>query len=189
MGKTVLLVLDVQNGVIDLARNTLPDYYLDRLAHTINAARQAELIVIYVAAAFRPGYPEASDRNTSTAKVKGWGAFIEGSESTQIHPAVAMKEGDILITKRRVSAFHGTDLDIVLRSLDAETLVLTGVASSGVVLSTVRQAADLDYRQIVLEDLCADTFPDVHEVLVKKVFSKQARIMLSAEWVAEIEKK
>jgi len=102
MGRTVLLILDVQNGVIALARNILPDNYLDRLAHTIHAARQADLKVIYVAAAFRPGYPEASDRNHSTAKVKNWGAFIEGSESTQIHPAVAMKEGDILITKRGV---------------------------------------------------------------------------------------
>jgi len=82
-----------------------------------------------------------------------------------------------------VSAFHGTDLDIVLRSLDAGTLVVAGMVSSGVILSTVRQAADLDYRQIVLEDLCVDSFLDVNDVLVKKVFSKQARIMSSAEWV------
>ncbi|KAI1613109.1 isochorismatase family protein [Exophiala viscosa] len=189
MGTTVLLVLDVQNGVVDLAGSILPDNYLDRLAHTINAARQADLRVIYVSVAFRPGYPEKSDRNSSTSRVKARGDFIEGSESTQIHPAVAMCEGDIHITKRRVSAFHGTELDLVLRSLDAETLVITGLVSSGAVLSTVRQAADLDYRQIVLEDLCADSFPEVHEILVKKVFSKQARVMSSAEWVAEIEKK
>lgn len=187
MGKTVLLVLDLQNGVVELASKILPDSYLDRLAHTVNAARQAELQVIYVAAAFRPGYPELSDRNPSSAKVKSWKTFIEGSESTQIHPSVAMKEGDILITKRRVSAFHSSELDMVLRSLDAETLVITGLSTSGVVLSTVRQAADLDYRQIVLEDLCADS-PDVHEMLVHQVLSKQARIMSSAEWVGEIEK-
>jgi nicotinamidase-related amidase len=56
--------------------------------------------------------------------------------STQIHPGVVPQPGDIVVTKRRVSAFSGSDLDAVLRSLDVDSLVLTGIATSGVVLST-----------------------------------------------------
>jgi nicotinamidase-related amidase len=186
MGKTVLLVMDIQNGVLELLGNMEP--YLNRLAPVINSTREAGIPIIYVATGFRPGYPEASARNSSTAKVAAWGAFIEGDESTKIHPAVAPADGDVVITKRRVSAFHGTDLDLILRSMDAETLVITGLISSGVVLSTVRQGADLDYRLTVLKDLSMDREQETHEMLINKVFAKQAQILSSAEWVAGLKK-
>ncbi|BDD59066.1 hypothetical protein MAP00_004304 [Monascus purpureus] len=184
MGTTVLLVMDIQNGIIDRLEPTKTRPYLTRLAPVIQSARNAGLKIIYITTAFRPGYPELSPRNTITTRVSTSGAFTEGDASTEIHPAVAPVHGrDVSITKRRVSAFHGTDLDIVLRSFDAETLVLTGLTTSGVVLSTLRQAADLDYRVLVLDDLCLDREEEVHELLVTRVFSKQARIMGSREWV------
>src|SRR5204862_162672 len=77
---------------------------------------------------------------------------------------------DILVTKRRVSAFSGSDLDVVLRAANIDTLVLTGIATSGVVLSTLRQAADLDYRLVVLADACLDGDADVHRVLTEKAY-------------------
>jgi nicotinamidase-related amidase len=89
-----------------------------------------------------------------------------------------------VVTKRRVSAFTGSDLEVLLRGLGAGTLVLTGIATSGVVLSTLRQAADLDYRLIVLEDACLDADPEVHQVLTQKVFPRQADVTTVAEWAA-----
>jgi nicotinamidase-related amidase len=62
--------------------------------------------------------------------------------------------------------------------------VLTGIATSGVVLSTLRQAADLDYRLIVLADACLDADPEVHRVLTEKVFPRQAEVRTVAEWTA-----
>jgi nicotinamidase-related amidase len=102
---------------------------------------------------------------------------------TQIHPAVAPHPGDIVVTKKRVSGFAGSDLDIVLRSLEASSLVLTGIATSGVVLSTLRQAADLDYELTLLADGCADADAEVHRVLVEKVFPRQAVVLSVDEWV------
>jgi nicotinamidase-related amidase len=84
-----------------------------------------------------------------------------------------------------VSAFTGSDLEVVLRGLDADTLVLTGIATSGVVLSTLRQAADLDYRLIVLADACLDRDPEVHRVLIEKVFPRQAAVHSVAQWAAQ----
>ena len=95
---------------------------------------------------FRPGHPEISARNRTFPALAAAGRFVEGAPAAGIHPAVAPGPGDLVVTKRRVSAFTGSDLDVVLRGLGAGTLVLTGIATSGVVLSTLRQAADLDYQ-------------------------------------------
>jgi nicotinamidase-related amidase len=64
-------------------------------------------------------------------------------------------------------------------------LVLTGIATSGVVLSTLREAADKDYRITVLSDCCADRDEEVHRVLKVKVFPRQAEVILSEEWLIE----
>jgi nicotinamidase-related amidase len=88
--------------------------------------------------------------------------------------------------KRRVSAFTGSDLDVLLRGAGAGTLVLAGISTSGVVLSTLRQAADLDYRITVLSDACADADPEVHRVLMEKVYPKQALVTTTDEWIASL---
>jgi nicotinamidase-related amidase len=85
-----------------------------------------------------------------------------------------------------VSAFAGSDLEMVLRSLGVDSLVLSGIATSGVVLSTLRQAADLDYELTVLRDGCADTDPEVHRVLLDKVFPRQAAVVTIGEWTGQI---
>lgn len=103
---------------------------------------------------------------------------------TQVHPAVAPGPDDVVVVKKRVSAFTGSDLEVVLRSLGASRLVLGGISTSGVVLSTLRQAADLDYGITVLRDGCADSDPEVHRVLLDKVFPRQADVMTTGEWVA-----
>jgi nicotinamidase-related amidase len=87
-----------------------------------------------------------------------------------------------VVTKRRVSAFTGSDLEVVLRGLGVGKLVLTGIATSGVVLSTLRQAADLDYQLAVLADGCLDADPEVHRVLTEKIFPRQAQVTTVAEW-------
>jgi nicotinamidase-related amidase len=87
-----------------------------------------------------------------------------------------------VITKRRISAFAGSDLEVILRSREIDHLVLTGVATSGVVLSTLRQAADLDYRLTVLADGCYDPDPEVHRILTEKVFPRQADVTTIDDW-------
>jgi nicotinamidase-related amidase len=90
------------------------------------------------------------------------------------------------VTKRRVSAFTGSDLEVVLRARGISHLVLAGIATSGVVLSTLRQAADLDYRLTVLTDGCLDADPDVHQILLGRVFPRQAEVTTIADWAARL---
>ena len=183
MDTTVLLVMDVQRGIVE--RFADDPGYLRRLSDAIAAARAADVPVVYVTIGFRPGHPEVSARNATFSAAAAAGRFVDGSPGTEIHPAVAPGPGDVLVTKRRVSAFTGSDLQVVLRSLGAGTLVLTGIATSGVVFSTLRQAADLDYRLVVLSDACLDADPEVHRVLTEKVFPRQATVQTVAQWAAQ----
>ena len=183
MDGSALLVMDVQRGIVERFGDDDAGY-LGRLASAISTARAAGIPVVYVTISFRPGHPEISPANPTFAGVAAAGRFLTGDPATEIHPAVAPHEQDVVVIKRRVSAFAGSDLDVVLRSLGAGTLVLTGIATSGVVLSTLRQAADLDYRLVVLSDGCLDADAEVHRVLTEKVFPRQAEVRTVTEWTA-----
>jgi len=153
----------------------------------IDAARRSAIRVIYVTVSFRQGFPEVSARNKSFSAIRQAGGFVAG-DATAIPATIAPAPGEVVVTKRRVSAFAGSDLDVVLRAGDVDTLVLTGIATSGVVLSTLRQAADLDYKLIVLADACLDGDAEVHRILTEKVFPRQADVLSVESWVQQLPK-
>ncbi|MBB4751928.1 cysteine hydrolase family protein [Actinoplanes lobatus] len=171
--------MDVQEAVV--ARYPDPGY-LPRLAGAIKKARTAGIPVIHIAVGFRPGGPEISTRNRMFGRLAG---SPHAGGPNPIHPEIAPADGDVIVTKRRVSAFTGSDLDLVLRAQNIDHLVLTGIATSGVVLSTLREAADRDFELTVLADACLDNDPEVHRVLVEKVFPMQAAVTTVSEWQPE----
>lgn len=181
---TVLLILDVQNGVIDRLQDTEP--YLNRLASTVASARKSDIKIIHVVTAFRPGYPESHHNNSSVPAVVARGEYLEGESSVQVHPSIAPATGEVVLTKRRTSAFFATELDMLLRCANAETIVVAGLITSGAVLSTVRQAMDMDYRITILEDCCMDRDEDVHRMLMEKVFARKAEIVSAEKWAESL---
>ncbi len=182
-----LLVMDVQNGIVERL-GSAGAALLDRVAAALEAARHHGLPVIFVRVAFREGAPEISPRNRAFAALTSAQTMSESAPATQVHAAVAPRPGEIVVVKRRVSAFAGSDLDVVLRSGSRDGLILTGIATSGVVLSTTRQAADLDYRITILRDACADADEEVHRVLMDKVLPRQAVVTTSDEWMATLDR-
>jgi nicotinamidase-related amidase len=182
--RSVLLLMDFQHGIVERINDPSVVAAADRAA---TAARAAGIPVMFVRVAFRPGYPEVAASNATFSAARGYGdAMHQDNPATQVHAALEPKSGEAVIVKRRVSAFTGSDLDVLLRGAGADTLVLAGIATSGVVLSTVRQAADLDYRLTVLADACADGDPEVHRVLTEKVFPKQALVTTTDEWISAL---
>ena len=176
-----LLVMDVQEGIV--ARFAQAGDFLTRIQTAITAARSASIPVISVRVAFRPGFPEISPKNKSFTVLKQQqGAWQPSMTATEIHPAIAPQPTDIVVTKRRVSAFSGSDLEVVLRAQGISHLVLCGIATSGVVLSTLREAADKDYELTVLADGCVDADEEVQRVLLTKVFPRQAEVISIAAW-------
>ncbi|MFL5588440.1 MAG: cysteine hydrolase family protein [Ktedonobacteraceae bacterium] len=178
---TALLVMDVQAGIVTRFAQT--GDFLERVNTAITAARAAQIPVIYVVVAFRPGYPEISPRNKSFSAIKQQQSPLQAAmTATEIHPAIAPQPTDIVVTKRRVSAFSGSDLEVVLRAQGISHLALCGIATSGVVLSTLREAADKDYQLTVLSDCCVDSDEEVQRVLLSKVFPRQAEVVTVQAW-------
>jgi nicotinamidase-related amidase len=179
---TALLVMDVQPGIIDRLDNK--DKYIEKITEAVAVAHASQIPVIYVVVGFRPGFPEVSPNNKSFSNIKDSraGSMIDP------RPVIEPVKGDVVVTKRRVSAFSGSDLEVILRAQDIRHLVLTGIATSGVVLSTVREAADKDYQLTILSDLCADFDPDVHALLTERVFPRQAEVISSDQWFANKKK-
>ena len=178
--------MDVQNSIVERFADSAPSL-LEALGRAAASARASRIPVVYVRVAFRPGAPEVSPNNRIFAALADSSTFVTNGAASQIHPAVEPHPGDIVVDKKRVSAFAGSDLDMVLRAQGVQTLVLAGIATSGVVLSTLRQAADLDYGLVVLRDGCADADEEVHRVLLDKVFPRQADVLAADEWVAGME--
>ena len=184
MADSALLVMDVQRDIVDIADDG--SGYLPRLRRAIDGARAASIPVIYVVIGLRPGHPDVSTRNRALTAAVRDGLFTEGNPGTEIHPDVAPRPGDIVVTKRRASAFSGSDLDLVLRARGIDSLVLTGIATSGVVLHTLCQANDLDFGLTVLADACLDTDPEVHRVLTGKLFPQWADVVGVEDWLDAI---
>ncbi|ABE36183.1 isochorismatase family protein [Paraburkholderia xenovorans LB400] len=181
--RAALLVMDFQKLIID-GYATESEPLLSRTATLLEATRDAGIMVIYVVVGFRPGYPEVSERNMTFSAIRTSGRFATDDASIEVHPAVAPRAAETVVTKHRVSAFAGTDLDMILRANSIDTLLLTGIATSGVVLSTLRHAADADYRVFVVGDCCSDSDAEVHRVLLDKIFPRQAVVSEASTIIA-----
>jgi nicotinamidase-related amidase len=177
--------MDVQNGIVERVP-AAADALLARLSEATAAARTSAVPVVYVRVGFRPDGADISPHNRAFSAIASSASMGLDDPATQVHPAVGPEAGDVVVVKKRVSAFTGSDLEVVLRSLDVTSLVLTGIATSGVVLSTLRQAADFDYELTVLEDGCADADPEVHRVLMQKLFPRQASVVTTQEWIGSL---
>ena len=160
--RTAVLSMDLQAGIVSIY--VKDQELLTRAASVLQRARASAMRIIHVQVGFRPNLPEVGTRNPLFAAIKSSSQHqrLFQGPSGAIHAVVAPQADDIVITKHRVSAFAGTDLDMILRANDIETLVLFGIATSGVVLSTLLQAADADYRLVVIKDCCADLDLELH---------------------------
>lgn len=186
--RTALLSMDMQNGIVSILAATDPGL-ISRVAGVLARARTAGLTVLHIKVRFRPGLPEVSPRNLQFAALRTSGRYqqlLEGPAG-EIHPALGPEPGDLVVTKHRVSAFHGTDLEVILRAKEIDTLILLGISTSGVVLSTLVHASDADYRLIVLGDCCLDPDPDLHVCLTGKCFPRRGTVVTATEVLAMLD--
>lgn len=180
--KTALLVMDMQNGIVSRFGDDTTTMLVP-VQKALEAARQNHILVIFVRVGFSEGYPEISPQNKPFSAIPNWGGMTVSDEATQIHEAIYPKKDEPVVTKYRVSAFAGSNLEIILRSQQIDTLILSGISTGGVVLSTLREAADKDFILTVLSDACFDSDPEVHRTLTGKVFPVQADVLTVNDWI------
>lgn len=180
---TVLLVMDIQETMMTFLPDPKP--LLAKVKEAIEGARAANIEVIYVILSFRKGHPEISSKHKRFLRIKDSGfMFTEGHEGTALHSAIVPKEEELILHKKRVSAFAGSDLEMVLKSKGVDNLIIAGFATSGIVLHTVTEGSDKDYQITVLSDASADPDPEIHEFLTKRLFPAAGTVVTTGEWVS-----
>ena len=183
---TALLIADFYRDMMTTLPHAVDRGVVEKTQALQQAARDAGLLVCYSATVFHPGYVEISDRNKTFSQRKASGQPAVSDPLAVIHEAVRPIEGEVVVGKHRVNALYGTDLDMTLRANNVETIILLGYATSGVVLSTTRFAADSDYRLIIVEDCCSDSDPEVHDFLTQRIFPRQADVVQSPDVIAAL---
>lgn len=180
---TALLVMDMQAGIVAMLPKA--ETIIKNVAQAIATARKNNIPVIYVVLGFRDGIPEVTENSSRNfAGIKAHLATLDMDAFMKIHPELQPADGEVTVVKRRVSAFTGSDLEVVLRSFGIRHMVLTGIATSGIVLSTLCEASDKDYQLTVLHDCCADRDDEVHQVLTTKIFAGRADVITVSNWLS-----
>jgi nicotinamidase-related amidase len=162
--RTAVLIMDFQNDIVNSVAQD-PQMVVQKASLVLNGARQVGIPVIYV--------------------VHRGGRFEDPSAGAEIHPDVSPAPGERVIPKTKAGPFSTTGLDVILREMGRDTLVLMGVATSGCVLSASRWAADVNYKVVVVKDACDDRDPEVHRVLTEKVFARQ-RVLTAEEFLQAV---
>lgn len=180
---TALIIGDIQRGITGaypFARQVVPP-----LTELLPRARAAGVLVVFVRLAFRANRADLPPGNALFSTFfEAREIFHEGMAGTEID--LPVHDEDVVVLKRRASAFAGTDLELVLRAHAVDTVAVAGVATGAMVAATCYDAADRGYRITVLRDGCADSDPTVHEFFMDKVFPSRAHEVVScASWLAD----
>lgn len=177
---TALIIGDIQRGIT--AAYPFARQVVSPLTDLLPRARAAGTLVVFVHIAFRANRTDLPPGNALYASFFDAGdSFHEGTPGTTI--ALPTMPEDVVVTKRRASAFAGTDLDRVLRAHAVDAIAIAGVATSAMVAATFYDAADRDYRVTVLRDGCADSDPATHDFFMDKVFpGRGAEVVACADW-------
>lgn len=180
--KIALLVMDMQSGIL----NRMPEQsgeITEKIATAIKTARKKNLLVIFVRLGFRNGFPEVNANNKMLNALKENMNDEDLEMFMKIYPYLDVTDNDLIIDKKRISAFSGNDLEMILRAKNISQLVFTGIATSGVILSTFYEALDKDYDLTILSDGCADPNKQIHEFLIKNILPKHSQVITVNEWI------
>ena len=163
--KTAVVIMDFQQRIV--ANNASdPDGVVTQAASVLEGSRKAGIPVIYV--------------------MHRGGALTEYAPDVELHPGVPPIDGEKIITKVRPGPFSTTDLDVTLRELGCDTIVIMGVSTSGCVLSCTRWAVDVNYKFVVVSDACSDGDTEVHRVLTEKVYPRFGTVVSTQEFLNAI---
>ena len=184
--RTAVLSMNCQAGIVSIYTREGKDAFLVRVASVLNHARATGMTIIHIQVGFRPGLPEISSRNALFSAIKSSEQHqrLFREPHATIPDTIAPQGNEIVITKHRISAFAGTDLDMILRANDINTLVLYGIATSGVVLSTLIDAVDADYRLAVIGDCCADLDAALHDCLIQRFYPTRGVVFSSEGFIS-----
>lgn len=170
--RTALLVMHYQTDILDLFPAVAPRLLADTRS-LVEAARAKGVAVHFCRLAFSADYCEISPKNMNGLILARSGRYVDNG----IAPELAPRPEESEIVARRANVFVGTDLQLRLSARGIDTLILAGIASTGVVLSTLAYASDADFRLYTVKDCCFDPDAVVHERLFETAFATRSVVL------------
>jgi len=193
-GRTALLLFDLLEGHVNKDEASRARYapVVANAARLVGAARRSGVLIAYAKADHR------ADRRTSARTIRDTDnrlrplkagdadgpLLVAGTGETEVVKELAPRPEDLLVPKHRWSAFHGTYLDLALRTQGADTLILAGGSTDVGIASTAFAARDLDYNLVIASDACTSPEQDNHDQLMRRVFPRMARVRTTAQVLA-----
>ena len=191
---TCLLLFDFLRGHVDRDEESRRRYtpVVANTAQLLDAARRTRTMVAFGKADHR------ADRATSAHTLRDTDNRLRplqpgdtqmplitgGTFQAEIVPALAPLEDEYVVPKHRWSAFHGTYLDLALRTRHIDTLILCGGSTDVGIASTAFAARDLDYNLVVVSDACTSPETDNHDQLMRRVFPRMSRVRTTSQVLA-----
>ena len=195
--RTALVLLDYQNY------NIHPDGYwaqavpgsaeraapaVARTVEVLAAARHAGITVIHVQNAWRDGHPDVNPHTPWQADAKAAGRSTEATWGIEFIEALAPIAGELVVRKRAVSGFAGTELDRLLHIRDTSTLVIAGIVTNFAAEGTARDASDRGYRVIVLADCCESVTDEMHQFAITQILPAIGEVVSAADFKASTDR-
>ena len=151
--RTALLNVDLQNCFVENSPIAAPDglVIVERVNRLAAACRRAGILVIHASVVLRPDHSNLGTLADFNPYAKE-GILDKGSPSAALHQGLVVDPRDILLDKPRFGAFHGTDLELILRNRGIDTLIISGIATNICCETSAREAAVRDFRVIFLSD-------------------------------------
>ena len=177
---TALVLIDLQQGIVGTALTPLTGEQLVARGQALaERFRAAAATVVLVNVAFLADGRDMLNQRVDQSPPRPRGGFPAGWSE---FPAGLMQPGDLRITKRQWSAFHGTELDLQLRRRGIRTIVLGGVATQIGVESTARQAYEHGYELLIIKDATTSSVAEGHEMSMKHILPRLGRVVESSEF-------
>ncbi len=192
--RTALVLFDLLKGHVNRDEHSRRRFapVVENAAALLAAARAAGVVVVYANADHR------ADRATSARTLRDTdnrlrplrpadpdGPLITGgTEEARVVEELAPRPEDVVVPKHRWSAFHGTYLDVALRTKRIDTIVLAGGSTDVGIASTAFAARDLDYNLVIAADACTSPEQDNHEQLMRRVFPRMSRVRSTRQILA-----
>ena len=191
-----VIVIDVQNYNVGPPEGPTAEYpsgagrvahdALQKISLLLSVAREKRIPIIYTQFILKRDRSDIGvyGRKRSFLEIEGW--CLEGSEGAKIHKSIAPEPGDIVLVKKRPSAFFGTMLNSMLIDRGIDTLIITGGTTSNCVRATTVDSMSFNYRAIVVSDCVYDRVQLSHEVSLFDLNRQYADVISSDEVIKHL---
>jgi biuret amidohydrolase len=151
--RTALINVDMQDCFVEGSPLSSPDglVVLQRINQLTEACRRAGILVVHTRGWMRP---DGSNLGVMGELVPPFivALYTEGSPTAELHRSLDVETTDVVLNKPRYGAFHGTDLETILRGRGIDTVIISGIATNICCETTAREAAQRDFRVLFLSD-------------------------------------